>query len=510
MKSKLLRNTILTVVVSSAIAVPAFAQNIKPILTDDVKIVPINYTFNHWAESYVEQLKAKFEVEEIYKDKNLDDYITAEDFNNIVKLTIDDEYDDLPESTTRETIVYVITKIWAEKTGKDLNKIPIIKMLIYSDTNDIDIEYLNGVYVAYMRDIAKGRAGGIFDPKSNVTYGELAVLVNNAINAIEKELSSENPPIPESGFEVRDSYEIKDEKVIFNFELINLYTEAQELMFSSGQQFELTIANEDGEEVYKFSDGKSFTMALVYKTLNPGESLKWQDEWDMTNKEGEKLTAGNYKAEIRILVMTEEDEEIPAEQFKTVIDFNVNEDNSEGHGLNEEGVIKSDIAKKIIEKTANGLIDAIKNKDAEAIADYAHPVKGVRFTPYTTVSTENDMTINKEEMINFFKDEKIYIWGYYDGSGEEIKLTPSQYYEKFIYSEDFMNASEIGYNKVLSSGNMLENQFEVYENAIAVEYYIPEINPEYEGIDWQSLRLVFEEYEGDWKLVGIIHNQWTI
>jgi hypothetical protein len=36
------------------------------------------------------------------------------------------------------------------------------------------------------------------------------------------------------------------------------------------------------------------------------------------------------------------------------------------------------------------------------------------------------------------------------------------------------------------------------------------INPKNEGLGWQSLRLVFEEFEGNWKLVGIIHNQWTI
>ncbi|MGB4440375.1 MAG: hypothetical protein WBJ13_14380, partial [Sedimentibacter sp.] len=64
--------------------------------------------------------------------------------------------------------------------------------------------------------------------------------------------------------------------------------------------------------------------------------------------------------------------------------------------------------------------------------------------------------------------------------------------------------------EVLSSGNMAENQYEVYENAIVVEYYFPGFNPDFGGADWKSLRLVFEEYEGAWKLVGIIHNQWTI
>lgn len=204
--------------------------------------------------------------------------------------------------------------------------------------------------------------------------------------------------------------------------------------------------------------------------------------------------------------MSEEDE-----QLSNVINSTSNNDVSLGnYDLNDEGIIKSEVAKKVIEKTAHELMNAIKNKDAGKIAEYAHPMKGVRFTPYTTVSTENDLIINKDNIKSFFKDENSYIWGNYDGIGDEIKLTPNQYYEKFIYSEDFISAPKIGYNEVLSSGNMVENQFEVYKNAIIVEYYIPQINPEYGGLDWQSLRLVFEEYEGNWKLVGIIHNQWTI
>jgi hypothetical protein len=178
--------------------------------------------------------------------------------------------------------------------------------------------------------------------------------------------------------------------------------------------------------------------------------------------------------------------------------------------LNEDGIIKPEIAKKIIEETSNEIMNAIKNKDAAKIADYVHPVKGVRFTPYTSVSTENDIVFSKEKMATFFEDKNEYVWGAYDGIGDEIKLTPSQYYEEFIYTEDFINAPTIGYNEVLSKGNAVENQFEVYEMPIVVEYYFPEIDPQFEGLDWQSLRLVFEEYEDNWKLVGIIHNQWTI
>lgn len=178
--------------------------------------------------------------------------------------------------------------------------------------------------------------------------------------------------------------------------------------------------------------------------------------------------------------------------------------------LTKEGIIKPEFSKVVIKETADNLIHAISIKDSAIISKFIHPVKGVRFTPYTNVSLERDVVFNKEKIKNFFKDQNVYLWGYYDGKGDEITLTPSEYYEEFIYSKDFKNAEEIGYNQVLSSGNMIENQFEVYENAIVVEYYFSGFNPDYAGIDWRSLRLVFEQYENVWKLVGVIHNQWTI
>jgi len=108
-------------------------------------------------------------------------------------------------------------------------------------------------------------------------------------------------------------------------------------------------------------------------------------------------------------------------------------------------------------------MQAIKNRDGEKIAEFVHPVKGVRFTPYTYVSLERDLVFSREAMKNFFADTDLYLWGYYDGIGSEIQLTPAEYYEEFIYSADFINAPEVGYNEVLSSGNMLENQFDVYD-----------------------------------------------
>lgn len=68
----------------------------------------------------------------------------------------------------------------------------------------------------------------------------------------------------------------------------------------------------------------------------------------------------------------------------------------------------------------------------------------------------------------------------------------------------------MGYNHVFSSGNIIDNSHDFYPNSIIVEYYLPGTDPNNGGMDWQSLRLVFQSIENQWYLVGIIHSQWTI
>jgi hypothetical protein len=176
----------------------------------------------------------------------------------------------------------------------------------------------------------------------------------------------------------------------------------------------------------------------------------------------------------------------------------------------EDGIIEPAIAKELIKEVSNNVIKAIAEKDIEVLVESVHPVKGVRLSPYTYVSLDKDKIISREEMKGFFSDKEEYLFGVYDGIGDDIRLTLSDYYNEFIYPVDYLNAEQIGYNEIFSKGNMINNQFEVYEDAIVVEYYFSGFKEEYGGVDWKSLRLVYEEYEGTWVLVGIIHNQWTV
>lgn len=162
-------------------------------------------------------------------------------------------------------------------------------------------------------------------------------------------------------------------------------------------------------------------------------------------------------------------------------------------------------------KTSQEVLKTLKRKDMEQLSAYVNPQKGVRFSPYLHVELDTDRKYTKEEIKTALNDTTVKYWGIYDGSGEPISLTFAQYFDKFIYSGNFLASTEISISatELRSWGTIIDNDFEVYPDATIVQYHLPGIIPEYGGMDWQSLRLVFEKEGKIWYLVGIVHDQWT-
>lgn len=171
----------------------------------------------------------------------------------------------------------------------------------------------------------------------------------------------------------------------------------------------------------------------------------------------------------------------------------------------EEDVQSSNLLSRSIEA-----INLIKEKNLDELSSYVHPDKGVRITPYPNVDVNEDQVFEAEDLPGLFEDSQTYTWGSYDGSGETIELNFSDYYDEFIYDADFADPELIGNNTIIGEGNTIENVEEAYPDGEFVEFYFSEIDPQYSGMDWRSLKLVFEEKDSVWYLVGIIHGEWTI
>ena len=167
-------------------------------------------------------------------------------------------------------------------------------------------------------------------------------------------------------------------------------------------------------------------------------------------------------------------------------------------------------AERTIAAVSRAAVTALGDRDFEGIATLVHPVDGVRLSPYGFVDLESDKVLSPDELVAAAADPTRYLWGHYDGTGEPISLTFSEYYQRFVFDADYATAEQTGYDTQIGSGNTINNIADVYPGAITVEYHFSGFDPDMQGMDWRSLRLVFSRYTGKWYLVGIVHDEWTI
>ena len=164
---------------------------------------------------------------------------------------------------------------------------------------------------------------------------------------------------------------------------------------------------------------------------------------------------------------------------------------------------------EILTTIATEILTMLKAKDYNAFATYFHPNDGVLFSPYAYIDTKTAKKLSRATFKQLITAHSAVNWGSYDGSGEPIKLTAQQYIEKFVYNADYLHAEKIAYNQFIGKGNSLNNLEKIYPKHPFIEYYFSGFDKKYGGMDWSSLRLVFKQYQSNYYLIAIVHDQWT-
>ena len=128
---------------------------------------------------------------------------------------------------------------------------------------------------------------------------------------------------------------------------------------------------------------------------------------------------------------------------------------------------------------------------------------------YAYVS-DADVVFSSADIGDLSEDQGVYNWGHFDGTGDPINLEFDAYFTRFIYDADFARPHKVGYNKVIGSGNTINNLAEFFPECVFVEYHFDGFEHKLGRMDWRSLRLVLAEKGGAWYLVGVVHDEWTI
>jgi len=184
------------------------------------------------------------------------------------------------------------------------------------------------------------------------------------------------------------------------------------------------------------------------------------------------------------------------------------ESNEDTEKANESG--EPQYNQEALLQQAYAVLSALKEKNYTALSGLVHPDKGLTLTPYSTVDSTKDRRLSAAELSKSGSNTDLSIWGLHDGSGFPIQLSIQDYFDRFVYNAEYASAPMLGVNRVISAGNSLENVAAAYPEGEFVEFYIPGIEPKNNGFDWCGLKLVFERVAEEYKLVGLIHSEWTI
>jgi len=154
------------------------------------------------------------------------------------------------------------------------------------------------------------------------------------------------------------------------------------------------------------------------------------------------------------------------------------------------------------------ILAALKSKDYGRFSEFIHPEKGIRFSMYAFVEPQKNKHFSREEFIKYISTPTKFTWGEKDGSGDLMVISLKDYLETWVFKMDFTK-SEFYLNEFKATGNSLNNLKQIYPDTDFTENYIPD-SEKYGGMDWNALRFVFEEFQGEFFLVAVVNDQWTI
>ena len=152
---------------------------------------------------------------------------------------------------------------------------------------------------------------------------------------------------------------------------------------------------------------------------------------------------------------------------------------------------------------------ALKNKDFKAFTEFMHPTLGVRFSPYAYVDTASDLSFKANDLLLQITKKKKINWGPYSAGEETIMMTVEEYFARFVYDADFLNAEKSSLNDMIGGGTTTNNLKETYKGCPFTESYFSGFDKKMDGMDWRSLRLVFKKQGDKYYLVGVVHDEWT-
>ncbi|HEX2926521.1 MAG TPA: BsuPI-related putative proteinase inhibitor [Ruminiclostridium sp.] len=167
---------------------------------------------------------------------------------------------------TREEMIHYVMNAYKYEMG-DKYALINIKPPFFKDDSEVTPEYGGEVGRAAHYKLIAG-SNGLFHPKVNATRGEAAVVVTKLVSLLEVQ----NPVVT-----VKPEAKMTDDSIEMKITLTNNSKSAVNYNHSSGQKYDFVLLDSNKKELYRWSSGKMFTMAMINSKIDAGESVVYTE-----------------------------------------------------------------------------------------------------------------------------------------------------------------------------------------------------------------------------------------
>ncbi len=175
-------------------------------------------------------------------------------------------------------------------------------------------------------------------------------------------------------------------------------------------------------------------------------------------------------------------------------------------GVTSQGIVAD--TSKDLWRTSVEIINLLSAKDyAKLEAMVSSAGLSVNDNPSLDLTKHH---ISKENISEIPYDSTTMLWGYEDGRGDPINVTTQAFIEQYVFSKNFLMTDSINVNRIKDGGTNNANTLlqDISGRNFVAFYY--QGDPQYPGMTWMTLYLIFDVENGAYKLRGITRNQWTI
>jgi hypothetical protein len=148
---------------------------------------------------------------------------------------------------------------------------------------------------------------------------------------------------------------------------------------------------------------------------------------------------------------------------------------------------------------ARAVVRALDARDFAALGRLVDEREGLSFAPY--LCERGQARIARADVAGLLDDKRKRRWGAYDGSGLPIVLSFRSYFKLFVYDHRYA-----AHSPELRRARDLRCPPESPRRV--VRFYLR--SPPTNELHWGALYLVFTPTADGWRLVEIIHDEWTI